>query len=204
MTALERRIKHLEEENKKWRDAALASQNAHPGTLQKQATLLANTRFDNFLSAVDEHICCAICTMKMWHPYTLSCGHTFCRNCLQDWFSTALAQHMAAHPRYNPQATIPQHWRATLARPDLSLAARRHIEREIGMLLDALPQPTYSCPTCRVEVRNKPAENFVVKHLVRTVAGVQGESCPKEDPPTRLGQPVDGPWDGFFPVFRKD
>ncbi|KAI0769654.1 hypothetical protein BD413DRAFT_604785 [Trametes elegans] len=157
---------------------------------------------EEFLSAVDEHISCEICTMKMWNPYTLACGHTFCKDCLQDWFSTALAQHMATHPHYNPQAMIPHHWRALLARPDLSHHQRREVERQISMLAEATPQPAYSCPTCRVEVRNKPAETFVVKHLVRTVAGAQGESCPKIDLPPRLGHPPDGPWDGFFPFSR--
>ncbi|KAI0329184.1 hypothetical protein GY45DRAFT_1371745 [Cubamyces sp. BRFM 1775] len=233
MTALERRIKELEEENKKWKEAALAAQAAlasqtqpqpRPEATPKQATPPADTRFDKFLSTVDEHVTCEICTMKMWQPYTyvpsllptvtpgltpgaidfarLSCGHTFCRDCLQDWFNTALVQHMATHPQYNPQV-VPTHWRAALARPDLSPIARRQIEREIGMIMEATPQPTYSCPTCRLEIRNRPAENFVVKHLVRTVAGVQGESCPKEDPPPRIGRPLDGPWDGFFPVVRR-
>ncbi|KAI9068064.1 hypothetical protein FKP32DRAFT_1663933 [Trametes sanguinea] len=206
VTALERRIKELEEENKKWKETALAAQAAqrHPDTPAKQVTPAPDTRFDKFLSTVDDHVSCEICTMKMWHPYTLPCGHTFCRDCLQDWFSTALAQHMAANPQFNPQGIVPHHWRAALARQDLSIHARRQIEREISMLMDATPQPIYTCPTCRLEVRNRPAENFVVKHLVRTVAGVQGETCPKEDPPPRLGQRVEGPWDGFFPVFRKD
>ncbi|KAI0661186.1 hypothetical protein C8Q70DRAFT_1052293 [Cubamyces menziesii] len=212
MTALERRIKELEEENKKWKEAAMAAQAAlafqtkpQPQLEEphKQPTPPADTRFDKFLSTVDEHVTCEICTMKMWQPYTLSCGHTFCRDCLQDWFNTALVQHMTTHPQYNPQTVVPPHWRAALARPDLSHIARRQIEREIDMIMEATPQPAYSCPTCRLEIRNKPAENFVVKHIVRTVAGVQGESCPKEDPPPRIGRPLDGPWDGFFPAVRK-
>lgn len=130
----------------------------------------------------------------------LACGHTFCKDCLQDWFSTTLAQHMAAHPHYNPQVVVPAHWRAALARPGLSHLDRRHIEREIQRHAEATPQPAYSCPTCRVEVRNKPAENFIVKHMVRTIAGAQGESCPKDNAPPRLvGQVVEGPWDAFFP-----
>ncbi|KAI0365632.1 hypothetical protein BV20DRAFT_1003797 [Pilatotrama ljubarskyi] len=206
-TALERRVKELEEESRNWRQAALAAQatQAHvqPSTPAKQATPPPDTRFDKLLSTMDEHVSCEICTMKMWNPYTLACGHTFCKDCLQDWFSTALAQHMATNPAYNPQGNIPAHWRAALARPDLSHVARRQIEREIGLLMEATPQPTYSCPTCRVEVRSKPAENFVVKHIVRTIAGLQGESCPKEDQLPRLGHPVDGPWDGFFPFSRR-
>ncbi|KAI0633321.1 hypothetical protein C8Q77DRAFT_1114328 [Trametes polyzona] len=206
MSALERRVKELEEENKKWKQALLASQAAQtaqpqspPSTPHKEPKPTPHAKSDQFISAIDEHVSCEICTMKMWNPYTLACGHTFCMDCLQDWFSTALAQHMATHPHYNPQASIPRHWRDALARPDLSIGARRQIELEIRRLSDAIPQPSYSCPTCRVEVRNKPAENFVVKHIVRTVAGAQGESCPKPAPPPRLGHRIEGPWDGFFP-----
>ncbi|KAI0356239.1 hypothetical protein OH77DRAFT_1401399 [Trametes cingulata] len=201
-SALERRVKELEVENKRWREIALAAEavtQTQASIPAKPATPPPDTRFDKLLSTMDEHVSCEICTMKMWNPYTLACGHTFCKDCLQDWFSTALAQHMATNPAYNPQGNVPPHWRAALTRPDLSIAARRHIEREIALLIEATPQPTYSCPTCRVEVRARPAENFVVKHIVRTIAGLQGESCPKQDPLPRIGHPVDGPWDGFFP-----
>ncbi|KAI0675052.1 hypothetical protein C8Q78DRAFT_517851 [Trametes maxima] len=212
---LERRIKQLEEENKKWKEAALTAQaqiqaQAPPSPSASQeapppASLEApssDNKLDKFLSAVDEHIACEICTMKMWSPYTLACGHSFCKDCLQDWFSTALAQHMATHPQYNPHVTIPHHWRAALAQPHLTPLERRQLEYRITGFIATTPQPTYSCPTCRVEVVNKPAENFVVKHVVRTIAAAQGESCPKEDPPRRMGGPADGPWDGFFPLAR--
>ncbi|KAL1942497.1 hypothetical protein VTO73DRAFT_6099 [Trametes versicolor] len=207
MTALERRVKELEEENKKCKQAVLASQAAlqaraplSSNPLAKEGAPVPDVKFDKFLSTIDEHVSCEICTTKMWNPYTLACGHTFCKDCLQDWFSTTLAQHMAAHPHYNPQVVVPPHWRAALARPNLSPLDRRHIEREIQRHAEATPQPAYSCPTCRVEVRNKPAENFIVKHMVRTIAGAQGESCPKDNAPPRLvGQVVEGPWDAFFP-----
>ena len=67
------------------------------------------------------------------------------------------------------------------------------------MLLDT-GHPEYSCPTCRVLIKTRPAENFVVKHMVRTIAGLQGEACPLPPPPPSLpGKPVEGPFDAFFP-----
>ncbi|CDO75641.1 hypothetical protein BN946_scf184743.g1 [Trametes cinnabarina] len=198
--ALERRVKELEEENKKWKEAALAAHDAQAQSFTpvKQATPAPDTRFDEVrrfpTHGWQDHAETGPSSYPQWTTM----------DCLQDWFSTALAQHMAANPQYNPQGIVPHHWRAALARQDLSIIARRQIEREIAMLMDATPQPSYTCPTCRLEVRNKPAENFVVKHLVRTVAGIQGESCPKEDPLPRLGHRLEGHWDGFFPVFRRD
>ncbi|TFY75209.1 hypothetical protein EWM64_g8803 [Hericium alpestre] len=51
---------------------------------------------------------CEICQDRMWKPATLTdCGHTFCQHCLTDWFSTTLAQHMTAHPLYNPNTAPP-------------------------------------------------------------------------------------------------
>ncbi|KAI0645448.1 hypothetical protein C8Q79DRAFT_910957 [Trametes meyenii] len=208
ISPLERRIRELEEENEKLKsEVALAAQaqvqaQTPPPPPASQEAPPSDSKLDKFLSAVDEHVACEICTMKMWSPYTLACGHSFCKNCLQDWFSTALAQHMAAHPHYNPHIAIPHHWRAALAQPHLTPIERRQIEYRITGLTAMTPQPTYSCPTCRVEVVNKPAENFVVKHVVRTVAAAQGESCPEEAPLRRLGGPADGPWDGFFPFAR--
>ncbi|KAH9858391.1 hypothetical protein C2E23DRAFT_716756 [Lenzites betulinus] len=206
MSAVERRVKELEEESEKWKQAALIAQavslkqaQTSPDPPAKKGALPSDVKLNQVLSTMEEHVSCEICTMKMWHPYSLSCGHTFCKSCLQDWFSTTLVQHMSTHPTYNPQIVISPHLRAALARADLTTQARRQIAREISRLEDATPQPAYSCPICRVGVRSKPTENFVAKHMVRTIAALQGESCPKEDAPRLVGQAVEGPWDGFFP-----
>ncbi|KAI0743853.1 hypothetical protein C8Q80DRAFT_1272487 [Daedaleopsis nitida] len=201
MSAIERKIRELEEENKRLKAAVAAVKVLPPAPMpqpQVQAAL-----DDKVLSTIEDHISCEVCTLKMWHPYTLSCGHTFCKDCLQDWFNTAYVQHLSANPHYDLQKIIPAQWRATLARPDIPSQTRITLEREISNILIATPQPQYSCPTCRVHIKAKPAENFVVKHLVRTIAGVQGESCPQEAPVKRIpGRPVDGPFDGFFPYSR--
>jgi hypothetical protein len=36
------------------------------------------------LEEVDEEFNCAICWMLMYQPVTTPCGHTFCKQCLQD------------------------------------------------------------------------------------------------------------------------
>ncbi|KAI0779780.1 hypothetical protein C8Q74DRAFT_1261031 [Fomes fomentarius] len=199
--AYEKRIRELEEENKKLTAAAAAGKAmppVWPVPIAQGAT--ADKAFKDFLSTMDEHVTCEICQLKMWHPFTLACGHTYCKNCLQDWFNSTYVKHLAAHPNYDAQKLIPAQWRASLARPDLPRHTRLHLEREIARILSTTPQPNYNCPTCRVLVKAKPAENFVVKHLVRSLAGVQGESSPKDDHVARIpGRPVEGPFDAFFP-----
>ncbi|TBU47281.1 hypothetical protein BD309DRAFT_998473 [Dichomitus squalens] len=198
--AFEKRINELEEENKNLKRALAAAKTAqpHPVPLAKVPTPTPDAKSDKVLSAIEEHVSCEVCTLKMWNPFTLACGHTFCKDCLQDWFSTAHMQHLTANPTYDPQRLIPLHLRAALARHDLAAPQRRHIEREIALITASTSHPQYSCPTCRVLVRAKPAENFVVKHLVRTIAAAQGESPPKE-PPRALHRALEGPFDGFFP-----
>ena len=59
--------------------------------------------------------------------------------------------------------------------------------------------PEYSCPTCRIQIKTKPADNFVVKHMVHSIAAIQGESCPLPPPPPPVhGKPAEGPFDAFF------
>jgi hypothetical protein len=60
------------------------------------------------------------------------------------------------------------------------------------------PQPTYTCPTCREQVKNKPVEDFALKSVVRTVAGAMGENSPTKKVNGRVGNGRPGPWDRFF------
>ena len=106
------------------------------------------------------------------------CGHAFCQTCLQDWFGSAHAQFMAAHPGYN--ANLPLY------------AYHQH----------QLPRPQYTCPSCREPVKNRPVEDFTLKALVRTLAAATGENSPQRKEPEKLRRGVarpSGPWDGFFP-----
>jgi len=61
------------------------------------------------------------------------------------------------------------------------------------------PQPVYTCPICREEVKSKPVEDFALKSVVRTLAGAMGESSPLKKANGRGGaNGKTGPWDGFF------
>lgn len=141
------------------------------------------------------------------------CGHTFCQNCLQDWFSTTLAQHMAANPAYNLNHpnNVPEYAQALLRATHTPLTPQnmQHLAAVFGN--HQVPKPEYNCPACRTPVVNRPVEAFTLKSLVRIVAKTEGEQSPrKEQPPVgRKGKgkgkgPVvrTGPWDGFFPKVR--
>ncbi|KAL4248910.1 hypothetical protein ABKN59_007570 [Abortiporus biennis] len=155
------------------------------------------------LNELDEHLSCEICTLKMWNPFTLQCGHTFCQTCLQDWFNTTLAQYMNTHPHYNPNPPTLAQYRIALGNRNLDPLHRRHLERQIQAFLMTMEHPSYTCPACRVNVRMKPAQVFALKHAVRTVGEHQGESSPKKDPPAGRGRRVEieDPFEAFFPQF---
>lgn len=74
-----------------------------------------------------------------------------------------------------------------------------------------MPQPNYTCPTCREQVRNPPVEDFNLKAIVRAVASVQGESSPRKEVGSssrkKNGKAAaaarEDPWSGFFRKRQK-
>jgi len=100
--SLRRRCNELQQE----RDM-LQENNRHLSAAMSQ--LKANTK-QNALSnsALDDAICCEVCTHTMWSPYILAnCGHTFCQDCLTDWLNTTLGQHRQSGARGFPPYTCP-------------------------------------------------------------------------------------------------
>ncbi|TDL22633.1 hypothetical protein BD410DRAFT_788458 [Rickenella mellea] len=143
------------------------------------------------LSSLEEQLCCEICTATMWAPYTLTeCGHSFCASCLLDWFNTALAQHMQQHPNYVAEIVVPPHLLAMRHHPGVN----EQIRQWVAIRRAAMPQPQYTCPSCRVQARAKPVEVYKLKEIVRTVATLNGEGSPR-----RQGRLNTNPFSGFFP-----
>jgi len=183
---LKKRLSMVEKENSQVRRECSELRAARKADLAKLAL---------DASQIEDIITCEICALRMWDPYTLPCGHTFCRSCLEDWFSTTLAQHMTTHPNYNVNPPYPAHLRG------LPHHLRQRAQLEFALMQP--PLPPYTCPTCREEVKTKPAESFALKTIVRTVANAMGETSPRKVPAFRRKGPngiSEGPWDGFFPM----
>ncbi|KAJ6588432.1 hypothetical protein B0H19DRAFT_1248093 [Mycena capillaripes] len=120
----EEKIKRLEQEN------ARVKQEVNE-IKKQQAAFSAN---------LEDRITCEICESKLWSPFMLDCGHTFCLQDLEDWFAAALTQHRNVYPHYTVNAP-----------PNGTL-------------------PHYTCPKCREKVYSKPIQNFAVKDFVRAAA----------------------------------
>ncbi|PCH37292.1 hypothetical protein WOLCODRAFT_158012 [Wolfiporia cocos MD-104 SS10] len=150
------------------------------------------------ISMLEDHIGCEICLLPMWTPYALSCGHTFCHSCLQEWFSTILAHHMDVTPGYNHLRIAELN--AQLREPELPLQMRHRIIALLSSIEAKTPSPTYSCPSCRATATSRPSEVFTLKNIVRAIATAKGESPPKKPlPPNAAPSGAGGLWDGFFP-----
>ncbi|KAF9070893.1 hypothetical protein BDP27DRAFT_1446754 [Rhodocollybia butyracea] len=164
------------------------------------------------ISDVEDSVVCEVCTMKMWTPYILECGHTYCQSCLkarkfyslssseaysfssQDWFSTTLALHNAAHPNYNINQPQPH---------QMPYGMDAYGHHYMHLLAATVPEPQYTCPTCREQVRNPPVEDFNLKKVVRIVADAQGEASPRKETTRKKVKgkaPAvrENPWSGFF------
>ncbi|KAF7298505.1 Ring finger domain-containing protein [Mycena kentingensis (nom. inval.)] len=168
MKLMQARIKELERD----RDA-----------LKKEVAKLQKERKESQASKqsatdLEDAVCCEICSSKMWSPYILECGHSFCRTDLEDWFQGALNRHRTQYPHYNlnAQPAIPHNL--------LGFGVAAAFQ---------MPQPSYTCPKCRAAVRSKPIQNFVVKHVVELVAKSMRETSPK-----KVVAPNPNPWARFF------
>ena len=130
------------------------------------------------------------------------CGHVFCISCLQDWFSTLLAKHKMNVPEFSLTQPIPGHLRDLSVRVRDRPELRAELDLEVARyrFSQSIPQPVYTCPTCRVIVRNKPVEIFALKSVVGTILNAMGETSPKAKSVKGKKPASVGPWDGIFPV----
>ncbi|KAJ3756866.1 hypothetical protein EV360DRAFT_84540 [Lentinula raphanica] len=224
---LERDLKKLKQEN----DELKNKENKYKADIarsQDELTLLRST-YSNAssskdhvaISQLDDSITCEVCAAKMWTPYmwvarsikplymtpnlvsSLACGHTYCKSCLQDWFSTILQKHMAAHPQYRLNNQPPR----TATRDPVAIYAEAMVRALYNNA--GVPEPQYTCPTCREQVRSPPVEDFNLKKIVRAVASAQGEASPQKEVTRPSGRTSrarekapagrEDPWSGFFP-----
>ncbi|KAL1745363.1 hypothetical protein HDZ31DRAFT_63202 [Schizophyllum fasciatum] len=160
-------------------------------------------------SEMDDLLSCEICSMREWTPMLIpSCGHSFCKTCLFDWFNQTYTQHLAANPTYQPsraQAKLPRNVELILGA--ISPFELQHVRQLIA--IHAQPAPKYTCPACRQEVTARPTEVFQLKKIIHKIAGESGEKEPaKVGPPQPMGRSrrgvlvplgVEDPWAKFFP-----
>ncbi|KAJ7077357.1 hypothetical protein C8R43DRAFT_899179, partial [Mycena crocata] len=134
-------------------------------------------------SQARHYISCEVCMTTMWTPYILGCGHSFCVDCLVDWFGTILCQHITAHPD----------WRVSNQPPYHLLSPRIRALPYVAALIEQQgPQPKYTCPKCRAAVLANPVEDYTSKAVIHAVGRGIGESqeCTKWSHRE--------PFDGFF------
>lgn len=158
-------------------------------------------RYWQMLEELEESVTCEICTLKMWAPYALPCGHTFCQTCLQDWFGTTQAQHLNNYPQAPGRVAMLDTLYRAIRHPLTPAVRRREALLQIEQIEAEFPPPKYTCPTCRTQCMTRPTEVFVIKSIVERIAKAQGEAAPQNAPVrTRAGQArlITGPFDGFF------
>ncbi|KAH7918970.1 hypothetical protein BV22DRAFT_1051387 [Leucogyrophana mollusca] len=147
------------------------------------AATLANLKkdIDKFIASKDEAITCSICTMCMERLFTIvECNHTFCYDCLRQWFQSSLSEQLKyrdvpeehAHPPYTAQT--------------LEFLFQQAF---IHVLL-------YKCPLCRSSVRKRPVEVPLLKDLVAVISTTLGP--PKEPAIVNPHLEDDDIWAGVF------
>ncbi|KAG6821034.1 hypothetical protein H0H93_007924 [Arthromyces matolae] len=118
-----------------------------------------------------------------------------------DWFETTRKQFKAIHPGLNdaPDNNY-QLWTRMMQNP--LILQTPHAAAIYAQLQQQYPEPQYTCPTCRVQVKTRPVEDFALKSLIRVVAVAAGESSPKkaEKHVRGKGRAIQlDPWETFFP-----
>ncbi|KAF9017131.1 hypothetical protein BDZ89DRAFT_1140935 [Hymenopellis radicata] len=101
---------------------------------------------------------CPLCLHVSSAPFLIvPCGHTFCKTCIEGWFSLAL--HRYNHSIFNPDFNMVGFNRADLRSDVVSLLTSDELDvRSLSALIEARGShvPEYTCPSCKVKVTRAP------------------------------------------------
>lgn len=89
-------------------------------------SLTLNTNSSNtFFTQMEDQLTCAICQDIMYCPCVTSCGHTFCYNCLYEWFKSKERQN-----------TCPNCRTRLKSRPNASLQLKNIVNMFVNMIIN--------------------------------------------------------------------
>jgi len=105
-------------------------------------------------------------------------------------------------PEFSLNQSIPGHVRDLLVRVRDRPELQAELDLEVARyrFSQSIPQPVYTCPTCRDVVRNKPVEIFALRSVVETISNAMGETSPKATSVKGKKPALAGPWDEIFPM----
>jgi len=105
-------------------------------------------------------------------------------------------------PEFSLNQSIPGHVRDLLMRVHNRPELHAELDLEVARyrFSQSIPQPVYTCPTCRDVVRNKPVEIFALKSIVETISNAMGETSPKATSVKGEKPASAGPWHEIFPM----
>jgi hypothetical protein len=105
-------------------------------------------------------------------------------------------------PEFSLNHSIPGHVRDLLVRVRDKPELHTELDLEVARyrFSQSIPQPVYTCPTCRDVVRNKPVEIFALRSVVETISNAMGETSPKATSVKGKKPASAAPWDEIFPM----
>ena len=105
---------------------------------------------------------------------------------------TIYSKHIRDHPEYLQQMAMVAAYRN-------HPRARGHLPAMVEHQRANMVHPSYTCPTCRINVKHRPVEIYAFKDIIRAVSKISGgEESPKNGTVNRAA--VGGVFDGFFPL----